>query len=120
MRDITGGRKEKSGFMVVLKKLKAASLVETLTATVIIVVVFIIASMSFNNVFLNTIKSDDTLLQNRLEEITYFIQHDKLGLPFYEEGPYWVISGEKRGDEVIFDIENIRQAKSYQLTILRN
>lgn len=106
--------------MVVLKKLKAASLVETLTATVIIVVIFMIASMSFNNVFLNTIKSDDTLLKNRLEEITYFIQHDKLRLPFYEEGSYWVISGEKRGEKVVFDIENTRQAKSYQLTILQD
>lgn len=106
--------------MVVLRKLKAASLVETLTATVIIVIIFMIASMSLNNIFLNTIKSNDTQLRNRLEEISYFLKNEKLELPFYEKSSYWVISGETKGSKVILDIKNNRQAKNYQIIILKN
>ena len=39
--------------MVVLKKIKASTLMETLVATVLIIVVFMAASMILNNMFLN-------------------------------------------------------------------
>jgi uncharacterized protein YpmB len=103
--------------MVILKKLKASSLLETLTASVIIVILFMIASFSFNNVFLNSIKSDDTSLKNRIQEITYFLKHDELNLPFYEDEEYWTISGERKGDKAYFKIQNKRNTKKYNLSI---
>ena len=45
--------------MDVLKKIKAASLAETLVASVIVMIVFIIASLSVNNVFGTMVQSDD-------------------------------------------------------------
>jgi len=103
--------------MVILKKLKASSLLETLTASVIIVIVFMIASFSFNNVFLNSIRSDDTSLKNRIHEITYFIKHDKLKFPFYEDAEYWIISGERKGSESYFEIRNKRNTKNYNFRL---
>lgn len=105
--------------MALLKKIRGASLVETLTASVIIVVVFIIASFSFNNVFLNSVRSDDNLLQNRLQELQYLSEYDKLSLPFYEEGSYWIISAEDVGEKRELNIRNMRNGKEYQIQLLK-
>lgn len=106
--------------MALLKKLNGASLVETLTASVIIVVVFMIASFSFNNVFLSSVRSDDNLLQNRLEEIKYLFQYEKISFPFFEEGDYWIISGEEIGEIGQFEIKNLRKGKNHEIKLLRN
>lgn len=84
--------------MAVLKKIKAATLVETLVASAIIVIVFLIASISINNVFNSTIKSNDFELNNRIKEITYLAKHQKVPLPFVEETHKWEISLEGTED----------------------
>lgn len=103
--------------MVILRKLKASSLIETLTASVIIVLVFMVASFSFNNVFLNTIKSNTTALDSRLEEIKYLTENENLALPFYEEKQYWIITGEKKPEVVYFKISNLRNNRNFDLII---
>ena len=57
--------------MVVLKKIKASTLVETITAAVIIVIVFSIALLTLNNVFAHKIKSDTSRIDNYLNELVY-------------------------------------------------
>ena len=103
--------------MVVLGKLKASSLIETLTASVIIVIVFMVASLSFNNVFLNTIKSNTATLDSRLDEIKYLTENENLHFPFYEEKQYWVISGEKKQERAYFKISNLRNNRNSVLII---
>jgi hypothetical protein len=115
--DPFGGKKKKCGGMVVLKKIRASSLVETLTASVIIVVIFMIASFSFNNVFLNTIKSDDEQLTNRIQEIKYFTRYESIKFPFYEEREYWIISAEQKPDAVYFEVQNLRNKKEMDFII---
>jgi Tfp pilus assembly protein PilE len=104
--------------MALLKKLKGASLVETLTASVIIVVVFMIASFSFNNVFLNSVRSDNNLLQNRLQELKYLAEYGRLPLPFFEDGAYWTISAEEVAGTVEFHISNLSNGKEYEIQLL--
>lgn len=106
--------------MVILKKLKASSLMETLTASVIITVVFMIASFSFNNIFLNTIKSNDEQLGNRISEIEYLGIHDKLDFPFYEKGAYWIIIIEKKEDYYLVEVQNLRNKVNKSLRIARD
>ncbi|MBZ9731341.1 hypothetical protein LB467_16755 [Salegentibacter sp. JZCK2] len=106
--------------MALLKKLKGASLVETLTASVIIVVVFMIASLSFNNIFLNSVKADNNLLQNRVQELKYLSEYGKLPLPFYEEGPYWIISAEEVGPKQEINVQNLRNGQEYQIQLFVN
>lgn len=103
--------------MVILRKLKASSLLETMTASVIIVIVFMVASFSFNNVFLNTIKSNTTTLYSRLDEIKYLTENENIALPFYEEKQYWIITGEKKQEGVYFKISNLRNNRNFDLIV---
>ncbi len=81
--------------MVVLKKIKAATIVEILVASAIIVIVFTIAGVSLNNVFKGVVKGNDSEFQNRLKELTYLTKHQKIALPYYEDTEQWDIAIEK-------------------------
>lgn len=92
--------------MVILKKIRSATLVETMVASVIIVIVFVVASLSVNNIFRGTINSDDSALRNRVNELTYFIQNKKIKVPFYEETALWDIAIEKQGEKTVMEVSN--------------
>ncbi len=77
--------------MVILKKIRAATLVEVLTASVLIIIVFMIASLSFNTIFSNQIKKDHSALDNRIKEIEYLFIHKKIGAPYAEDFDGWEI-----------------------------
>lgn len=92
--------------MAVLKKIKAATLIETLVASAIIVIIFLIASISINNVFNSTVKSNDFELNNRVKEIKYLAKHNKLSLPFVDDTPKWEIYLEHSGDFATMFVKN--------------
>lgn len=77
--------------MVVLKKIRAATLVEVLTASVLIIVVFMIASLSFNNVFNNQLKGDQSSIDNKAKELEYLLIHKKIKTPYIEDFDGWEI-----------------------------
>ncbi|MDH7445315.1 hypothetical protein [Aquimarina sp. 2201CG14-23] len=77
--------------MVILKKIRAATLIETLTASVLIIIVFMIASLSFNNIFTNHIKRDRSTIENRIKELEYLVIHEKIRLPYTEDFDSWEI-----------------------------
>ncbi|WP_281987702.1 hypothetical protein [Aquimarina aggregata] len=77
--------------MVVLKKIKAATLIETLTASVLIIIVFMIASLSFNNIFNNHVKRDTSSIDNRIKELEYLVLHEQLKIPYSEDFAGWDI-----------------------------
>lgn len=103
--------------MVVLKKIKAATLVETLVASVIIVIVFLIASMSLNNVFKGMVTSDGSALENRIEELRYFVANDALKLPFYEEMDRWDISIESHQSTTVLTYLNKSNSKEKKIIL---
>lgn len=78
--------------MVILKKIKASTLMETLVATVLIVVVFMISSMILNNIFSNSIKNNTREVDAYLNELEYLYKSDKLKLPYYDDLDDWKIS----------------------------
>lgn len=104
--------------MVVLKKVRSATLVEIMVASVIIVIVFLIASLSVNNIFRGTINSDDSSLRNRINELTYFVQNDKIEIPFYEERLLWDIVIENRGKENIMEVKNKKNGKEIRIKLI--
>lgn len=77
--------------MVVLKKVKASTLMETLVATVLIVAVFMIASLILNNLFSNSIKNSTQAIDNRLNELEYYVIHNSIQLPYKEDFESWTI-----------------------------
>ena len=97
--------------MVILKKVRSATLVETMVASVIIVIVFLIASLSVNNIFRGTINSDDSALSNRVNELTYFIKNEKVNIPFYEDNILWDIAVEKRDAGTVMEVLNKKNGK---------
>jgi len=81
--------------MAILKKIKAATLMETLIATVLIMVIFIVASLILNNMFSSSIKSKTRGISAQLNEIEYLYINDKITLPFYDDFDGWEIAVEQ-------------------------
>lgn len=77
--------------MAILKKIQAATLVETLTASGLILIVFLIASLSFNNIFTNHVHRDQSALENRLKELEYLYLHEQLQLPYAKDFEGWEV-----------------------------
>ncbi len=103
--------------MVILKKVRSATLVETMVASVIIVIVFLIASLSLNNIFRGTINSDDSALQNRINELTYFVNNEKIKAPFYEDTALWDIGIEIQGGEKVIEVLNKKNGKEVRIKL---
>lgn len=75
--------------MVILKKIKASTLLETLVATVLIMVIFMISSLILNNVFANTIRNNAGEVTAHLNELQYLYNNRKITLPYNEDFKNW-------------------------------
>ncbi len=78
--------------MVVLKKVKGATVLETLVATIIIVVVFMLSSMILNNLFSASVKNNTQDIKTRLYKLRYLQLHNKIALPYQEAYKTWHIA----------------------------
>jgi len=77
--------------MVVLKKIKASTLMETMVATVLIVVIFMIASMLLNSVFKSTNNRMQQPIIEKMNTLEYQHANELIKLPYYEEWKEWDI-----------------------------
>jgi|SRR5690606_9738720 len=77
--------------MVILKKIKSSTLIETLVASVIIVIIFVVSSLILNNVFLSVTKNNATPIHTYLKELHYLKINNKISLPFSTEFKEWSI-----------------------------
>ncbi len=110
--------------MVILKKIKASTLMETLVASVLIVVVFMIASMILNNLFSKTVKSNIRNIESYVTELEYLYVNDRIQLPYYDEFNTWDIHIAKdvEGNITVvnFEAENIKTQQNYSKQIIEN
>lgn len=110
--------------MVILKKVKASTLMETLVATVLIVVVFMISSMILNNLFSNSIKNNTRNIDAYLNELEYLYKNEKLIVPYQDEFEDWQISvvtiKENNSNKILFDAINSNSNKSITKKIHEN
>lgn len=77
--------------MVVLKKIKASTLMETMVATVLIVVVFMMSSLLLNTIFSASIKGNTQPILEKLHELEYEYKNGKIVLPYNEDWNNWDI-----------------------------
>lgn len=77
--------------MALLKKLRSATLIESLLATVLIVVVFLMASLILNNLLQNSFSNNTHSVEQRITELEYQLQHNNIRLPYTEEYNNWDI-----------------------------
>ena len=82
--------------MVVLIKIKSATLIEAIVATVIIVVIFIVSSLVINNLLLNQFSNDTHQIDTRLNELEYEICNHQIKLPYDENYANWEIKIQKQ------------------------
>ncbi len=110
--------------MVVLKKIKASTLIETLVATALIVIVFMISSMLLNNLFYNSIKDNTRSIDAQLNELQYLYQNEKLMLPYHEDFNSWDISiaSLKENGKVVIAVDAINRStnKTIEREIIEN
>jgi len=85
--------------MVVLEKLKGSTLMETLVATVLIVVVFMMSSMILNNLFSNALTSRTNDIEAHLNELHYLYLNDNLVIPYSSSFENWDITVEAIKDD---------------------
>ncbi|SFW21458.1 hypothetical protein SAMN02927921_00607 [Sinomicrobium oceani] len=82
--------------MALLKKkypsVRASTLMETLVATVLIVVIFMVTSLILNNLFSGSLKENTRNIDMRLEELSYTISRHRIKVPYDEEAGNWIIS----------------------------
>ena len=65
---------------------------ETLVATVLIVIIFMISSMLMNTIFASSIKKNTSLVSERLNQLQYEYQSGNISIPYFEELEPWEIS----------------------------
>jgi hypothetical protein len=88
--------------MALLKRVKASTLMETLVATVLIVVIFMVSSMLMNNMVSGKIKQNTEMAQERLNALEYQLKNGGLLLPYYEDFESWEITITKEKRQNIF------------------
>lgn len=95
---------------------------ETLVATVLIVVLFMISSMLLNNLFSNSLKGSNREMEEQLNQLVYAYGHGKLGLPYDEEMGDWIFSVtalSQNGNEMVrFQVTNQLSQKTIDKTII--
>lgn len=78
--------------MVVLKKIKGATLMETMVATVLIVIIFMIASLVMNSLIRARSKANQQDIAAYLNKLEYHYSHGKLEIPYAGEWKNWEIT----------------------------
>ena len=72
-------------------RVKGSTLMETLVATVLIIVVFMLASAIMNNLFSGMVKSNHKAIDTYISEIKYLYVNDQLQLPYKTDYKDWSI-----------------------------
>jgi len=65
---------------------------ETMVATVLIVIIFMVASLTMNNLFNNVIKYSTTDVETYINKLEYQYQHQRIELPHEEIYNQWELS----------------------------
>ena len=87
--------------MVVLKKLKGSTLMETLVATILIIVVLTVASLLLNTMFMSSVKNYTSDIDTYLKELHYQYIHKDLELPHFETFQDWDIQLDRKDSKLI-------------------
>ena len=106
--------------MALLKKIKASTLMETLVAPALIVIIFIIASMILNNVFSNSIKNNTQGIKQHLYELQYLQVNEKLSIPYYETYGTWdvTIDRYKEDDNFMIEFEAVNTTNNKSISLI--
>lgn len=89
---------------------------ETLVATVLIVLIFMISTFLLNSLFTVTVRQHTAALHTRIAELTYLSLHNQIVIPYDDEFGNWSISVERAGRKLIFEALHTKTNKTIYVT----
>ncbi|OXB15788.1 hypothetical protein [Flavobacterium reichenbachii] len=109
--------------MAVLKKIRSATLIEAVVATVLVVIIFIISSLILNNLVFNTFSKNTHQIETRINELEYQVQNKIIELPYQENFKDWNIQIELETISVkkiisIYAVNNISKKEIIKKQVL--
>ena len=95
---------------------------ETLVATVLIIIVFMLASMILNNLFSNSISNNTQDIENNLNELQYMQEHKKLKLPYADTFQNWnvTITTFKENNQAFVEFEAVNLKTNKTINLIQN
>lgn len=97
---------------------------ETMVATVLIIVVFMMSSMVMNSLFTAQLKYGTRDIGEHMQKLEYFYLHDKISLPYVEDWENWEITIQaqsKKGiSHIVFEAVNKDSQRSVSHYTLSN
>jgi peptidoglycan hydrolase CwlO-like protein len=108
--------------MVILKRVKGSTLMETLVATVIIVLVFMVSSMILNTLFSSSVNNNTQAIESHLNELQYLQLHEQLEIPYDDAFQNWnvTINRYKENDKYRIEFEATNQKTSKTINRIQN
>jgi len=88
---------------------------ETLVATVLIVLVFMISSFLLNSLFNNTVRQNTDALKTHISELTYLSMHKQIPIPYDDEFGDWYIEVERVGKKLNFEAQHTKTNKTVRV-----
>ncbi len=92
---------------------------ETLVATAMVVIIFMVASLILNNLFVGTIKNSSRHIEAHLYQLDYELSHDKILLPYSSEFKGWDVRIDKFKEGGITYVEFEASLKNTQKKVTR-
>ena len=109
-------KKYMRNYLGITLSVKSSTIIETLVASVIIVIVFSIASVTLSNVFRSSILSDTRGLDNRIDKLIYLSNHKILKLPIEETYRDWNLSITRQNSKIhVFAFKKISEEKTKEI-----
>ncbi len=99
--------------MAVLK-VKSSTLMETLVATILIVIIFVVASLVLNNLFKVHVSQNTMAIEAHLSKLEYRTQYENIKLPYNEVYEQWnitIVLEDKKRNRYKVEAEHSRTAK---------
>lgn len=97
--------------MVVLNKLKASTLVETLVATVIIITIFLMATVLLNQLFIYALNNSHRDLDTEINKLEYRILNNKIKTPYFDNFNDWGIKIYKNKNAFLIEAMHLKTNK---------
>lgn len=95
---------------------------ETLVATVLIVIIFMISSMVLNNIIITNIKHNTEKIEERMHKLEYEFMHNAIQLPYQEDFEMWEISisnnSRQKSEIVLLEAINSKTGMSFSKPLL--
>lgn len=85
--------------MVILKRLKGSTLMETMIATVLIVIIFMMASLVMEATFSARMDNNMEPLSEKFHQLEYQYSKGGVAIPYFEEWDDWNIEMEKTDEQ---------------------